>query len=347
MVDLKSLSEEELLTFTQNFGLPRYRGKQLLHWIYEKKATDIAQITELSKELRSELSNEAFISNLTLVRSETSGDGTAKYLFELEDRERIECVLIPDDDRLTLCISSQVGCALGCKFCVTGKTGFRRNLKAHEITDQVLSVGRLISPRRITNIVFMGMGEPLLNLDNVLSAIKIINRYIKISKRRITVSTAGIASKIKDLATDPPMVNLAISLNASNDKTRSLIMPINKKYNIKTLLDACRAFPLPKRRRITFEYVLLKDINDSIRDAEETARLLNGIPSKINLIPLNQVQGIKLERPDDSRVIAFQKKMIDKGLTAIIRKSKGSDISAACGQLSGKHRKQRTGNYPI
>ncbi|MEE9524202.1 MAG: 23S rRNA (adenine(2503)-C(2))-methyltransferase RlmN [Thermodesulfovibrionales bacterium] len=339
MIDLKSLSEEEIFAFARDFDLPDYRGKQLLHWIYEKKVTDIAQISELSRELRAKLSNKAFISNLTLVVSETSIDGTTKYLFELEDGKMIESVFIPDDNRLTLCISSQAGCALGCKFCVTGKTSFRRNLKAHEITDQVLSVSRIISPQRITNVVFMGMGEPLLNLDNVLSAIKVINQYMKISKRRITVSTAGIAPKIKDLAADPPMVNLAISLNASNDITRSLIMPINKRYNIKTLLDACRAFPLPKRRRITFEYVLLKDINDSTGDAEETARLLNGIPSKINLIPLNEVQGIKLERPDDSRVIAFQKKMIDKGLTAIIRKSKGSDISAACGQLSGKHRK--------
>jgi 23S rRNA (adenine2503-C2)-methyltransferase len=338
MIDLKSLSEQELLAFVQDLGLPRYRSKQLLHWIYEKKTTDIAQITEFSKELRSKLSNKAYISSLTLEGSETSFDGTTKYLFALDDKEKIESVLIPDDNRLTLCVSSQVGCALGCQFCLTGKIGFIRNLRAHEITDQILSISRFISPQRITNIVFMGMGEPLLNLDNVLDAIHHINRYMKISKRRITVSTAGIAPKIQYLGAEPPTVNLAISLNASNDKIRSTIMPINKKYNIKTILDACRAFPLPKRRRITFEYVLLKDINDSVRHAEETAQLLDSIPSKINLIPLNEVPGLKLKRPDDSTVITFQKKLINKGLTAIIRKSKGADISAACGQLSGKHR---------
>jgi 23S rRNA (adenine2503-C2)-methyltransferase len=338
MIDLKSLSEQELLAFVQDLGLPRYRSKQLLHWIYEKKTTDIAQITEFSKELRSKLSNKAYISSLSLEGSETSFDGTTKYLFALDDKEKIESVLIPDDNRLTLCVSSQVGCALGCQFCLTGKIGFIRNLRAHEITDQILSISRFISPQRITNIVFMGMGEPLLNLDNVLDAIHHINRYMKISKRRITVSTAGIAPKIQYLGAEPPTVNLAISLNASNDKIRSTIMPINKKYNIKTILDACRAFPLPKRRRITFEYVLLKDINDSVRHAEETAQLLDSIPSKINLIPLNEVPGLKLKRPDDSTVITFQKKLINKGLTAIIRKSKGADISAACGQLSGKHR---------
>lgn len=341
MIDLKSLSEEDILTFIKDNGLPHYRSRQLLHWIYEKNITDINQITEFTKELREKLSESAYISHLKLITSEMSGDGTRKYLFELEDGKRIESVLIPDNDRLTLCISSQVGCALGCTFCLTGKSGFQRNMRACEITDQVLSVNRRITPRRITNIVFMGMGEPLLNLENVSGAIKLITGHIKISKRRITVSTAGIAPIIRQIGMAMPMVNLAVSLNAPNDKIRSRIMPINNTYNIKKLMKACRDFPLPSRRRITFEYVLIKDLNDSISDADELGKLLKDIPSKINLIPFNPTPGINLQSPEDSTITDFQNALIRKEITTLIRKSKGSDISAACGQLSGKYKKPR------
>ncbi|HDL21084.1 MAG TPA: 23S rRNA (adenine(2503)-C(2))-methyltransferase RlmN [Nitrospirae bacterium] len=336
MINLKSLSEEDLFEFIKDNGLPQYRAKQLLHRIYEKNVTGINQISEFSRDLRIKLAGQAWISCLDLVTSEKSRDGTVKYLFELEDGERIESVLIPDGQRLTLCISSQAGCAMGCRFCLTGKSGFRRNLKSYEIIDQVLSVNRFISPYKITNIVFMGMGEPLMNLDNVSKAITIINKHVKISRRRITVSTAGVSPGIIDLAQQAPLVNLAVSLNAPDDKTRSLIMPVNMKYGIDKLIQACRNFPLPSRRRITFEYVLIRNLNDSQQHAEAACRILKGIPSKVNLIPFNPVPGIEFKRPDGSKVLAFQRVLLERRITAIIRKSKGADISAACGQLSGK-----------
>lgn len=337
MIDLRSLSEQDVFEFIQENGLPQYRARQLLHWLYERNVSSLDEITEFSKKLRTTLSGIAYIGAPKLVSFEKASDYTVKYLFELDDKEGIESVLIPDKDRLTLCVSSQVGCAMGCGFCLTGKIGFRRNLKAHEITGQVLAVSAAIAPQRITNIVFMGMGEPLLNLDEVCAAIRIMTRYMGISKRRITVSTSGIVPKIGDLAVHAPLVNLAVSLNAPDDPTRSFIMPVNNKYNIKELLDACRNFPLPKRKRITFEYVLIKGVNDSDRQAETTAKLLKGIPSKINLIPYNRISGIDLESPSRERVLSFQERLLGSGITAIIRKSKGADIAAACGQLAARY----------
>jgi|Deesub1362B_J571_1020462.scaffolds.fasta_scaffold00036_2 23S rRNA (adenine2503-C2)-methyltransferase len=338
MVDLKSLSSEELVNFIESRGLPRFRAKQLLHWIYEKKVEDIRDITELSRQLREDLSKEAYISNLLLCRRAYSTDGTEKFLFQLEDGERIESVLIPDEQRLTLCISSQVGCPLGCRFCLTGKIGFRRNLKAHEIVDQFISVQRIIGPRKITNLVLMGMGEPLLNLDEVAEAIRRITEYMRFSRRRITLSTAGIVPGIRRLPQVAPLVNLAISLNATTDKIRDQIMPINKKYPISELLKACREFPLEPRKRITFEYVLLKGVNDTTEDAERLVKLLRGIPSKVNLIPFNPYQRAEFEKPDDEETLRFQNVLLRGGLTALIRKSRGSDILAACGQLRAEYK---------
>ncbi|UCG78758.1 MAG: 23S rRNA (adenine(2503)-C(2))-methyltransferase RlmN [Nitrospirota bacterium] len=337
MIDLKSLSEEEIHRSMENEGLPKFRARQLLHWLYERNVSDIESITELSKELRSRLSRSYFISKPKLAREEVSQDGTSKYLFELSDGQDIESVLIPDGDRLTLCVSSQAGCYLKCAFCLTGKAGFRRDLKHYEITDQVLSVNNIIYPKRITNIVLMGMGEPLLNFDNVAKAVDLITKYVKISKRRITLSTAGIAKELNRIGRDMQMVNLAVSLNAPNDVTRSMLMPINRKYPLKDLIKACREFPLPTRRRITFEYIMIKDTNDSVKDAVDVVKLLKGIPSKVNLIPLNPVAGIMLERSSDRTIHEFQKILLKNNVTAIIRKSKGADISAACGQLRGKH----------
>jgi 23S rRNA (adenine2503-C2)-methyltransferase len=338
MIDLKSLSGEELIRFVESRGLPRFRARQLIHWIYEKKVEDIKDITELSRQLRETLSREAYISNLLLCRRVHSADGTEKFLFQLEDGERIESVLIPDEQRLTLCISSQVGCPLGCRFCLTGKIGFRRNLKAHEIVDQFISVQRIIEPRKITNLVLMGMGEPLLNLDEVAEAIRRITEYMRFSRRRITLSTAGIVPGIRRLPQVAPLVNLAISLNATTDTVREQIMPINKKYPISELLKACREFPLESRKRITFEYVLLKGVNDSLEDAERLIKLLRGIPSKVNLIPFNPYQGAEFQKPEDERVLRFQNVLLRGGLTALIRKSRGSDILAACGQLRAEYK---------
>ncbi|MBI4681089.1 MAG: 23S rRNA (adenine(2503)-C(2))-methyltransferase RlmN, partial [Nitrospirae bacterium] len=329
-----------------------------------------------------------FISNLKLLQKQTSKDGAQKFLFELEDGETIESVLIPDNDRLTLCISSQVGCAMGCKFCVTGKMGLKRNLKAYEIIDQIISVSRIIAKNsitpsvlplfkgrnrerdnfKITNIVFMGMGEPLHNFPEVLEALRRITDLLGFSKRKVTLSTAGIVPKIFELAEKAPRINLAISINATTDEIRNKIMPINQKYHLKELLNACRKFPLKPRRRITFEYVLLEGINDSKEDALRLINLLKGIKSKVNLIPYNnlpadiqeappiplpkrfellerfkpfepfkQFKKTDFRAPAEERILAFQKILQNAGITAIIRKSKGGDIFAACGQLKATY----------
>lgn len=336
-VNLKSFSKDELFHFIEAAGLPRFRAGQLIHWIYQRYATDISCITELSKELRSGLERMAYISDLKLLRRLKSSDGTEKFLFSLEDAETIESVLIPDDARLTLCISSQVGCAMGCKFCMTGKLGLIRNLRAYEIADQVIAVNRLILPQKITNIVMMGMGEPLANLDEVAEALWRITEFIDISKRRITLSTAGLVPGMALLADRAPHVNLAVSLNASSDKVRDDIMPINRRYPLKALIEACKKFPLGPRRRITFEYVLIGGVNDSPEDAGRLVKLVRGLRCKINLIPLNPHPESGMKRPSDAVVLKFQKALVDSGLTAFIRESKGQDILAACGQLRAGH----------
>ncbi|HXX80978.1 MAG TPA: 23S rRNA (adenine(2503)-C(2))-methyltransferase RlmN [Thermodesulfovibrionales bacterium] len=346
-LNLKALTSQQVASFFHNAGLPLFRARQLLHWMYERYAQSIGDITEFSQALRKRLSERSFISVLTLLKRQTSEDGTEKFLFALEDGESIESVLIPDKGRLTLCISSQVGCNMGCLFCLTGTLGFKRNLKAYEIVDQCITVSRIIAPERITNIVFMGMGEPLLNFDEVVDSLQRMTDLMKISKRRITLSTAGIVPRILELGgagrsmakTGPtphmgaPRVNLAISLNATTDRVRDMLMPINKIYPLKSLIDACRIFPLEPRRRITFEYVMLNGINDSAADARRLITLLTGIPSKVNLIPFNPYEGCGFRRPSDETVLTFQKILLDARMTTLIRKSKGQDILAACGQL--------------
>jgi 23S rRNA (adenine2503-C2)-methyltransferase len=332
-INLKSIPRDGLRRFVEEAGLQGFRAGQLVHWIYEKYVSDIAEITEFSKVLRSTLADLAYISELRPAGRLRSSDGTEKFLFSLEDEETIESVLIPDGDRLTLCISSQVGCAMGCKFCLTGRLGLIRNLKAFEIVDQVITVSRLILPGRITNIVLMGMGEPLANFDEVAEALRRITEYMGISKRRITLSTAGLVPGMSLLAQKAPEVNLAVSLNASTDRERDEIMPVNKRFPLKSLLDACRKFPLGPRRKITFEYVLISGVNDTVEDAVRLVRLMRGLRCKINVIPLNPHAGIRMKRPPDRTVFEFQKVLVGSGLTALIRESKGQDILAACGQL--------------
>jgi 23S rRNA (adenine2503-C2)-methyltransferase len=335
--NLKSLSHGALLDFVLSQGLPAYRAGQLAHWMYGKFVGQIDEITEFSKNLRAELAEVSYISSLNLIKRLTSSDGTEKFLFSLEDGETIESVLIPDRDRLTLCISSQVGCAMGCIFCLTGKLGFIRNMEAYEIADQVVSVSRLVFPRKITNIVMMGMGEPLANLDEVAEAIGRISGVIGIAKRRITLSTAGLVPRIAALSETVPGVNLAVSLNAATDRERDEIMPINKRYPLRSLIDACRRFPLGPRRRITFEYVLIDGMNDAVEDAGRLATLVKGIRCKINLIPLNTHGGSTMKRPSERSVLAFQKVLVDHHLIAFIRESRGGDILAACGQLKADY----------
>jgi 23S rRNA (adenine2503-C2)-methyltransferase len=334
-------------------GLKKYRATQILEWIYRKHAATFEEMTNIAKAERSMLAERFYISNPRVLTVERSLDTTRKFLFELEDRHTIESVLIPDEDRRTLCISSQVGCAQGCKFCLTGSGGFRRNLEAFEIADQVLAVEKILAAgpegsagesgrassrerfRYITNIVLMGMGEPLANFDNVIDALKIItaDRGLGFSPRRVTLSTNGLVPEINRLGQSGVKVNLAVSLNAASDEERDRIMPVNRRYPIKDLLAACRRFPLDERRKITFEYVLLRGVNDSEADALRLAKLLTGIRCKVNLIPFNPFPGSEFKRPEDSAVRRFQKVLLDRHYIAPVRESRGRDISAACGQL--------------
>ena len=338
MKNLKSFSSPELEAFLISLGMKRYRANQVYQWLYQKGAASFDEMTNLSKEERTALNEKVYISSLILIKKQTASDGTEKYLFELEDGNRIESVLIPDEKRLTLCISTQVGCSMGCRFCLTGKGGLKRNLEAHEIVDQALAVKGLLN-KRITNIVLMGMGEPLANYDNTIAALKILldEKALNFSSRKITLSTAGLIPQIDKLGKEGVKVNLAISLNAATDDVRSKIMPINKKYPIKELIACCKRFPLPKRRRITFEYVMLKDINDTKEDAERLCKLLKGVPCKVNLIPFNEYEGCEFKKPDEKSVERFREILIEHHIMSITRKSKGAEISAACGQLRGSN----------
>lgn len=336
-VDLKNFDKEEMEHWAREIGVSAYRGRQIQSWLFSRLACSFEDMTDLPKSLRSLLAHKTNISHLSLVKDLTSEDGTRKYLFELVDHLRIESVLIPERDHLTLCISSQAGCAMGCRFCLTGKQGLKRNLSTAEILEQVIQVKRSIpSPDRLTNVVFMGMGEPLANYANVTKSVRILvsGTGLNFSHRKITLSTSGLIPEMRQLGKDVT-VNLAVSLNAADDETRSFLMPINRRYDIKELMNACRAFPLPNRRMITFEYILINGVNDRIEDASKLARLLSGLKAKINLIPLNTYERSEFSTPPTERILKFQERLIDAHFTAIIRKSKGEDILAACGQLSG------------
>jgi len=332
-LNLKTLDKAGISRFVESLGLPRYRADQLIRRLYKKYAVAIDEITEFSKELRNLLRDVAYVSNIELVKQVNSKDKTSKFLFSLEDKQQIESVLIPDEDRFTLCISSQVGCAMGCLFCQTARCGLVRNLKSYEIVDQIIAVNRIINPAKVTNIVLMGMGEPLSNFDEVVDALWRIVEFLGISKRKITLSTAGIVPNIFLLPQKAPEINLAISLNATTDEVRNEIMPVNKRYPIKSLIDACKKYPLQPGRRITFEYVMINGKNDSHEDAYRLVKLLSGIRCKVNLIPTNPYPGCELKRSPDEKIIAFQKILLKNNLRAFIRESRGQDILAACGQL--------------
>ncbi|MBI4843271.1 MAG: 23S rRNA (adenine(2503)-C(2))-methyltransferase RlmN [Nitrospirae bacterium] len=346
--NLKEFSADELVHFIEALGEKPYRAKQVIGWIYRKLTFSIDEMTDLSKEAREKLKKISFISSPALIGINKSKDGTVKFLFELEDGERIESVLIPNihgEGKYTICVSSQAGCTLKCLFCRTGAHGFRRNLKSYEIVDQAVFLGKYLKeslvsgsePADITNIVLMGMGEPLNNFAEVNKALWKFTSVMNYSKRRITLSTAGIVPKIYELGKYGPGVNLAVSLNATTDEIRSRIMPINRKFPIKELLQACREYPLAPRRRITFEYVLIGGVNDSNEDALRLVRLLKGIRAKVNLIPCNPSNDKALAKPSGNRVHRFQEILLNGKLSVSIRKSKGSDISAACGQLKAEY----------
>ena len=338
-IDLKNLSPLELNEFLRVFGKERYRSTQILRWLYQKGVTSFDEMTNLSKRFRQELNQVSFISTLHPLHLERARDETKKFLFQLEDGNQIESVLIPDKTRLTLCLSTQVGCAFGCRFCLTGKIGWKRNLTVSEILNQIVAVRKTLPEKTcVTNIVLMGMGEPLANYDNTLKAIHLMHHpdAFKFSSRRITLSTVGLLPALEQLMKEKILFGLAISLNASNEETRSQLMPVNRRYPLKKILEMCRNFPLKPRARITFEYVMIEGINDSSLDAKRLMRLLKGIPSKVNLIPLNEAPGILFKRPSEEKVKGFQEILMEGGLTAIVRTSKGGEISAACGQLQAK-----------
>jgi 23S rRNA (adenine2503-C2)-methyltransferase len=339
----------------------RYRAQQIFHWVYKRYVTDWDLMSDLSKDMRAWLKANVQIYRLDEKFSKQAQDGTHKFLWNLADGKTIESVIIPaalqeksEDDleinaeqfsgrktdaaldspkwsRLTACISSQVGCAMACKFCLTGVQGLDRHLETHEIVTQVHEL-RMISP--ITNIVFMGMGEPLHNFENVTKACQILldQDGMDFSKRKVTVSTSGLVPAIRELGKTVD-VSLAISLNGSNDEQRSQIMPVNKRYPIAELMAACRDYPLGSHRRITFEYVMLKDFNDSLEDAARVAKLMRGMPAKVNLIPFNEHPAAEFKRPSDETVRAFQHYLLDRNITTTVRISRGRDILAACGQL--------------
>jgi 23S rRNA (adenine2503-C2)-methyltransferase len=335
--NLKGMSLEETEAWIKAQGLPVYRAKQIRQWLFKGLVISFKEMTNISKELRARLEEKTVINHLELEKRQVSKDRTTKFLFKLEDGPFIETVLIPEREHFTLCISSQAGCAMGCRFCLTARQGLKRNLTAAEIIDQVIHVKRSMSePDRLTNIVFMGMGEPLANYDAVVRALGnlISEEGMNFSHRTVTLSTCGLVPQIRRLGKEV-RVNLAVSLNAPDDDTRSSLMPVNRKYRLKSLMEALREFPTLNRRMITFEYVLVGGVNDRDEDALQVAALLKGMRAKINLIALNPHPDLELLPPSPERVLRFQEILIENRFTVMIRKSKGQDISAACGQLSG------------
>jgi 23S rRNA (adenine2503-C2)-methyltransferase len=335
-MDLAEVEPGELEERLDTLGIERFHAGQIYRWIYRRGITDAHRMTDLSKSLRGMFDSAFTLSTPRIVADERSVDGTRKFLLELGDRQRIEAVFIPETPAMTFCISTQVGCAMGCRFCLTGKMGLVRNLTAGEIAGQVRVLATATGLLgQSFNIVLMGMGEPLHNYDQTMKALRILHaeQGLAVSPRRVTLSTVGIVPGLERLALEPLMPNLAISLHATTDEQRAALVPPNRKYPLADILAVCRRFPIKKRSRITFEYVLLAGVNDAPEDARRLVRLLADIRAKVNLIPLNPAPGIPYERPSDARVDEFAQMLADRHLTVSVRKSRGQDIRAACGQL--------------
>jgi 23S rRNA (adenine2503-C2)-methyltransferase len=336
--NILGLSREELEQLALACGQARYRGRQLFRGIYARREQAFSNLTDLDGEFRALLARECRIGYPEVQQQYVSQDGAVRYVLRLEDSKTVEAVYMPERDRTTLCLSSQVGCALDCRFCFTALLGLARNLTAGEIVGQALALlqTQRIPRRARRNVVFMGMGEPLSNLAAVMQAVRIMADAdgLGIPLQRITLSTAGIVPRIYDLAREPMRPKLAVSLNASTEEQRTALMPLNRKYPLRELLQACRAYPLRPRERLTFEYVLLGGINDSAADAERVGELLHGIRAKVNLIPYNSGQEFSYGPPPLARVLAFQRVLTRQGVPAFIRISRGQDVRAACGQLS-------------
>jgi len=341
-IDLMGLSRESLETFAvETLGEKPFRGRQLFKWIYAKKVCSFDEMTDISKTSRKKLEKIARISRMDERTVQKSSDGTIKFLWGLEDGLQMESVLIPEESRQTLCISTQVGCPIVCDFCVTAKGGFARNLTKGEILSQIVQAAGHCPEKPITNIVLMGMGEPLLNLDNVIDTMDTAqdSNGLGLSHRKITLSTVGLIPQLEELG-KRSRINLAVSLHGTTEAQRSAIMPINRKYSLLDLIAALKRYPLPHRKAVTIEYILLAGVNDSLEDAHRLARLLRGMRSKVNLIPYNKNPFTDYERPEDRDIVAFQEVLMSYGLHTIARLNRGGDIDAACGQLGG-YKQQR------
>lgn len=341
--NLLNLDRAAMQEFFTGIGEKPFRATQLIQWIHQYGVDDFDAMTNLSKELRARLRDIAEIRVPEIIQDQIASDGTRKWLLRLDDGNAIETVFIPEEDRGTLCVSSQVGCTLNCSFCSTGHQGFNRSLTVAEIISQLLVANRALGrdpkgDRIITNVVLMGMGEPLLNFDNVLPAMRLMldDYAYGLSRRRVTLSTAGVVPMLERLREECP-VSLAVSLHAPNDALRDQLVPLNKKYPIEELLEACRRYCADSpRSRVTFEYVMLEGINDSIEHAHELVRILSDVPSKVNLIPFNPFPQTQYRRSSKQAIDRFREVLIAAGLTTITRKTRGDDIDAACGQLAGR-----------
>jgi 23S rRNA (adenine2503-C2)-methyltransferase len=345
-VDLAELERPALEAALAAAGERRFHAAQIFRWIYRRGVVDAAAMTDLSRDLRATLASDFALATPALVHRERSVDGTEKFLLRLADGKDIESVFIPDTPSMTFCISTQVGCAMACAFCLTGRMGLVRNLTAGEIVGQVRVLADALAMRETRfNIVLMGMGEPLHNYDETMKALRILTdeHGFAMSPRRITLSTVGLLPALEKLANEPVMPNLAISLHAPTDAQRGELVPINRKYGVADIIDACKRFPLKKRSRITFEYVMLSGVNDSPADARRLASLVSGVKSKVNLIPLNAAAGIPFERPSDEAVDRFAQILADHRVTVSVRRSRGRDIRAACGQLIVEGQKKSAG----
>ena len=334
--DLAGLELKELEDFVQSLGHKKFHAKQIYNWIWKRGVTDFAGMTNLSRELRAALAEKAIVSLPEVVQHQVSEDGTQKFVLRLADGKQIESVFIPDTPKQTFCVSTQVGCAMGCAFCLTGKMGLIRHLTASEIAGQVRLLARSLHLLdKSFNIVLMGMGEPLQNYDNTMKAMRMLNEKegLDMHPKRVTLSTVGLVPQMDRLAQEELMPNLAVSLHAASEEVRASIVPPSKKYTMQDVIDACKRFPVSKRRRIMFEYVMLAGINDSDDDARRLVKVLSGVKAKVNLLPLNEAPGIPFTRPSDERINAFAKILAGKGLMVSVRKSRGRDIRAACGQL--------------
>ena len=337
--NLLGSSLAELEQIVTDFGEKPFKGRQLFKWLYNIGIYDFDKMTDLSLQLRDKLKQNYKIENLNLVDKKTSSDLSEKLLFSLDDNKLIETVIIPEAGNNTICVSSQAGCALGCKYCATGKLGFGRDLSVGEMLDQFLAVRKLHGQDAIDNIVFMGMGEPLLNYDNLIATIEILisELGLMIPARKITVSTSGIVPQIIKLADSGLKVNLAISLNSAFEDKRKELMPVANKYSLDKLFEAARYFARKRKKMITFEYILFNRFNDSVADAKKLVDKIKGIPCKINLLAYNPVDGLEYSRPSEKQVDRFAAILNPMAPVVTVRKSRGSDIAAACGQLAGEN----------